>query len=343
MKEIVIYSTQLMETGGIESHLFEFCKHMGGKSISIDLVVLNAKITPSTEASFRKFCRYVILGNNKSSFQRLIWLIMVALKLRYFKYDAIYTNGQGESIGVFARLLRTKGAWIHHHHTSGDKNDQATWGSKYLRTLKEANTVIACSLRNAQEMANALSRAIDTIPCFSRKITVNRTALNELGKIRFGYFGRLIPEKGIDLLCKMSEDSDLQNVEFHIWGEGEAYPPSFFYKFPKLNYHGSFFGLSGLTNAIASIDGFLLLSVHSEGLPICLLEAMSAGLPWLATDRGGISDIACDPNSTRVIPTDFNYEQVKQAIKFLRKTFCKEKSHMKFKNGYMMKDFRLLN
>lgn len=58
----------------------------------------------------------------------------------------------------------------------------------------------------------------------------------------------------------------------------------------------------------------MLLSTHPEGLPISLLEAMSAGLPWLATDRGGITDIAIDPLSTRVIPANSTYEQFKSAV-----------------------------
>ncbi len=303
-----------METGGIESHLLEFCKQMSGNNILIDLVVLNSQVSPAVEAAYKTYCRGLYLGKNKSATQRLLWLTSIAIKLQLRRYDALYTNGQGESIGVFAGLVRTKGVWVHHHHTSGDKEDQATWGSNYIKTLKKADTIIACSGRNAHAVSLALDRAIDTIPCFSRKISVPDTEAGVPDKIKFGYYGRLIPEKGIDTLCKLSEDRDLKDVEFHIWGEGQQYPASFFQKYPKLHYHGTFTGISGLTATIASINAFLLLSVHPEGLPICLLEAMSAGLPWLATDRGGIPDIACDPYSTRVIAVDSSYEQIKQQV-----------------------------
>lgn len=315
MKKLVVYSTQLMQTGGIESHLLEFCKQMSGKDVCVDLIVPNSQILASTEEAYRNVCRNLFLGRSKNPYKRILWLILVALKLRFNEYDALYTNGQGDSIGIIAKLLRIKGYWVHHHHTSGDKEDQATWGKKYLSTLKKANKIIACSVRNAHNMSIALNKSIDTIPCFSRKITIGQPVLEDSGKIKFGYYGRLIPEKGIDLICKMSEDSDLSNVEFHIWGEGEAYPPSHFEKFPRVHYHGTFVGLSGLTDAIALINAFLLLSIHPEGLPISLLEAMSAGLPWLATDRGGIPDIACDPSSTRIISAASTYDQFKQAIK----------------------------
>jgi glycosyltransferase involved in cell wall biosynthesis len=303
-----------METGGIESHLLEFCKQMKTKDISIDLLVLNSVALKETEDAYKEVCRNVYFGKKEKLSLRLLWFIIIGLKLRFKKYTALYTNGQGDSIGLLAKLLNIKGTWVHHHHTSGDKEDQVNWTDSYIASLKKANIVIACSKRNAADMEKALLRTIETIPCFSRKISVDPYIICKAQKIRFGYYGRLIPEKGIDILCKMSGDEDLSQFEFHIWGEGVAYPASFFKNFPNINFHGAFSGIDGLIKTISSIDAFLLLSVHPEGLPICLLEAMSAGLPWLATNRGGIPDIACDPISTRVIPVTANYSMMKQEL-----------------------------
>lgn len=309
---ILVFATQYMPTGGIESHLREFCLHLSRSGVAVDLVVSNSQMTLETETFFKSVCRRVYLGNKGKSYFRFLWLLFIGLKLSSKKYDAFYSNGQGESIWLFSKMIRGRKRWVHHHHTSGDAADQATWGGKYKRALLSANAVIACSHRNARTIELALPREISSIPCFSRKVEVNPVIKNGK-KLRFGYYGRFLPEKGIDTICKLSSDPELEHIEFHLWGEGEHYPPSFFKNFPLMHIHGPFSGEKELTKVISSLDALLLIS-KSEGLPIILLEAMSAGLPWLATDPGGIPEIALDKYATRIIPVSSNYEQVKASV-----------------------------
>lgn len=270
---------------------------------------------PETDAFFRRICRRVYVGNQNQALLRLGWLSIVALRLFGKHYNALYTNGQGNSIVLFAKMIASRGTWVHHHHTAGDEAEQPTWGPQYRQALQQADTVIACSCRNAENLRLATDRAINVIPCFSRQVQLPADLRQVSPKLHFGYYGRLIPEKGIDLICQLSDDPELAaTFEFHLWGQGKAYQPAFFNQFAQLNYHGPFRGKDDLAVVLGSLDAVLLLSSHPEGLPISLLEAMGAGVPWLATDRGGIPDIACDPNSTRIIPINSTYLQTKAAI-----------------------------
>ena len=310
---VIVFSTQHLFTGGIESHLQEFCRNLSKEGIKIDLVITNSTMDSETEIFFRRVCNSVYLGKYGRSPFRLLWLMIIGIRLRLKKYNALYSNGQGESILFFQKFIKTN-RWVHHHHTAGNTEDQATWGKQYLQVLQQADTIIACSKSNAADMRQSLNRRINIIPCFSRNAYTDLMPLHGSEKMNLGYYGRLIPEKGIDVICQLSEDPDLRDVEFHVWGEGDRYPASFFTEFPNVKYHGTFNGKDELKKILAFLNALLLLSTHSEGLPICLLEAMSAGLPWLATDKGGLRDIACDPYTTRVIPASSSYEEIKKAV-----------------------------
>lgn len=50
--------------------------------------------------------------------------------------------------------------------------------------------------------------------------------------------------------------------------------------------------LQNLPNLYASLDLLILTSLN-EGTPVVLIEAMAAGLPFIATKVGGVSDLAC--------------------------------------------------
>ncbi len=311
---ILVFVTRHLPIGGIESHIIGFCRNMARSGTAVDLIVLNSEMLPGTERLYRQTCRNVYLGRLKRSRLRLIWLFFICMRIRRVNYTALYTNGQGKSIWFIAHLLRAK-LWVHHHHTSGDASDQATWDKLYKKALLKADKVISCSRTTAGNMRQSLKRDVDVMPPFSRKLAVFHHNYHATkSKLNFGYYGRLIPEKGIDLLCRLSEDCRSENIEFHIWGEGNRYPRSYFTRFSNLKYHGTFSGESEQSKAVGMLDAFLLLSTHPEGLPVSLLEAMSAGLPWLATDKGGVSDIAFDPVSTRILSSVSNYSEVLNAV-----------------------------
>ena len=59
----------------------------------------------------------------------------------------------------------------------------------------------------------------------------------------------------------------------------------------------SFLGLRmDVPRLLAASDAFLLSSI-SEGIPLCLIEAMAAGLPVVATDVGGVGEVV-EPGMT---------------------------------------------
>jgi glycosyltransferase involved in cell wall biosynthesis len=243
---------------------------------------------------------------------RTLWLTLKLISRKGTCYDALYTNGQGKSVALVGSLIRHQ-RWIHHHHTSGNEADALIWPRSYVDAMRRVDRLIACSTSNADVMGAILGRRVDSVRYLTNQIRIERHSY-EGRPLRFGFFGRLIREKGIDMIARLSEDDACQDIEWHMWGEGDQYPPSFFEKHPKLIKHDAFRDVHGLRNALSLLDAHVLLSTNNEGLPLALLECMGAGVPWISSDRGGVRDVLCDPLGTIMIPANFDYETAKEAV-----------------------------
>jgi glycosyltransferase involved in cell wall biosynthesis len=314
MARLLVYATQLLNSGGIESHLFEFCRVMSSNGHKLDMIVPKCRLDKSRKEKLQSYVNTLYFSDSNNNGLLFLWLLLKSLQLGRIRYDTVYTNGQGDTILWVSRLFRHK-KWVHHHHTSGDDHDLAMWSKSYYQTVMKCNTLIVCSELILKRLLNKINRSITCIPVFSRKLDIaTKPGNTSKHRVRFGYFGRLIPEKGIDFICRLSNDASCQHISFHVWGTGSEEIINRFRDYPNLNYHGAFNDKAELQEIVSGLDGYLLLSTHHEGLPVSLLEVMSAGLPWLATDKGGIHELFVDQLSTRIIHATSSYEEIKAAV-----------------------------
>ncbi len=313
-KKILVFTTQLLETGGIESHLKEFCFQFNESKFDVSILVLNSNASIQTELFYKNICEKSWIISNKNIFIRYLKLLFLIPVLNLKGFSTIYSNGQGNSIYFLRQLLFTIKNWVHHHHTSGEIQDRKSWSNSYKKTLLNANTIVACANYNASLLSQELKRTVISIPCFSRAIIIESKPINP-EKIKIAYIGRLIKEKGIEAICKLSNIEELNHIEFIIWGEGNSFPPSYFKSYPKIKYMGLFKNSSELANALNNIDAFILYSTHPEGLPISLLEVMSAGLPWIATKTGGIGELSIDSELNYLLAQDTNFDELINHLK----------------------------
>lgn len=63
-----------------------------------------------------------------------------------------------------------------------------------------------------------------------------------------------------------------------------------------------------------SVDLVCLTSI-AEGMPLVLLEALSANLPWICTDVGGVRGVLGETDTGVVIPVNFSQIQIYETIK----------------------------
>lgn len=69
MPRLLLLSTQLLQTGGLENHLRAFCTNIVEAGVDVDLVVTNSEMLSETEDFFRSLCRHVYLDKYDRSFK----------------------------------------------------------------------------------------------------------------------------------------------------------------------------------------------------------------------------------------------------------------------------------
>lgn len=130
-----------------------------------------------------------------------------------------------------------------------------------------------------------------------------------LGSNDFLFVGRLDEQKGLDYLIKAMDiiKSKESNVRLFIVGDGQLRNHlEELCKKLELENHIVFVGFThDVLRYYQSAKIFVLPSL-SEGLPLSLLEAMSCGLPVVATIVGGNAEIV-DPNlKTKEVVSDYH-------------------------------------
>lgn len=323
-KHLVVFSTQMTASGGIENHLVRLCEHLSAKGARIEFFCPDYRASGGLDRRLKAACsRMVIYGGGTSKnpgWKRFTWLVLSALRWPCRPGGTLYLNGQGGAPYWVAKLMRCKvSKVVLHHHSAGDQEDAVTWPGSYWRLLGCADAVIACSTTNATAISREVGRSVEVVYCYSEPIGVlKRDTRDE--KLEFGFFGRLIPEKGIDTILRLSNEPLLADIRWNLWGPIEGYSPGFADSFSNVVFHGCFHDRVGLLAAMARLDAFTLFSTHNEGLPLTLLEAMGAGIPWVASDRGGIRDLVVDPASTVLLRNGFGYSEALAAARRLADT-----------------------
>ncbi len=114
------------------------------------------------------------------------------------------------------------------------------------------------------------------------------------------YVGQIIRSKGSDEFLEIAEDPEMKNTKFHLLGDGDLRDNLEDQVEEKgLSEQFKFYGKVPHKKvmkflAAQEIAVFAFPTKRFEGLPMVLVEAMFAGLPIVAYDIGGVSDVVKD-------------------------------------------------
>ncbi|WP_051292006.1 glycosyltransferase [Acetobacter nitrogenifigens] len=234
------------------------------------------------------------------------YLLSLLSLWRGFRPDVIHTHVGAASIraGVLNSLGRTM-----RREAQARCPVVATLHRKYVARVYERHDGLICIADwQRAEIPTSFTGPVETIsnwtpPCSSLPDASGRLRA-ELG-IAEGVFligaaGRMIPEKGFDVLLEAFALGAPENARLVVFGDGperEALQARAcgHVLFPGFRYD--------LRRDLAGLDAFVMPSRH-EPFGLVLLEAMAAGLPVLATNAGGVPDILGEHPSCMTPPGD---------------------------------------
>ena len=166
---------------------------------------------------------------------------------------------------------------------------------------------------------------------------INVNYYNKKAKIKknvstLSYIGRFTNQKGIDYLLEALLYFKESNLTFNFYGKGEKEETiKNFIKENNLNnvFINGFIESNKVIDVLSKTDVLLLPSID-EGFPYILVEAVSAGVPCIASNVGGVSEII-NNNNGRLIKSK-NVNQIVEAINSL------DESNIKLYSKQCIKD-----
>jgi glycosyltransferase involved in cell wall biosynthesis len=120
----------------------------------------------------------------------------------------------------------------------------------------------------------------------SNKITFQPKVFHKNSKITFGFMGRVIPTKGIDVVVNAFKG--LSEELLHIYGAIGI--KKRFLETENIIFKGSYDN-NNINNVLNEIDVLIVPSIWYENAPLVIQEAFLAGIPVITSDIGGMAEL----------------------------------------------------
>ncbi len=238
---------------------------------------------------------------------KFLWLMMADRKIKVVHVHACAGNSVARK-SIFMRVAKLFGKKVvFHMHAGGFLNYAAAHRRQCAAVVGRADFVVALSDSWKRFFEEEFSHPAVSVIFNPVSPAMNVPQVAHSDKVTFSFLGKIVRAKGIfDLLEAIAANRSRWRGRMRLVfaGVGDTERALDYIEKNGLEDMVEFAGwVSGDKKAalLAGSDVFILPS-YFEGLPVCILEAMSYGLPVVATHVGGIPDVVADGATGYLIP-----------------------------------------
>ncbi len=349
MRKKVMHITHSLAMGGLQQVLYNLCRHTDRSAFEVSVVAL--KELGLFAEKLAKLDIEVILVPQVKKVDYFAF-VKLARIIREMKIDIIHThNTQSFIDGTLAALLAGVKTIVHTDHSRPFPDKKRYMVAERILSLF-AHKIIGVSDSVVKNLMHYERIAPDKMLTIHNGIDASEYDINvdrvkkrrELGlddiSPVLGISSRLSYVKGIVYLLKAMCDirKVYNNISLLIIGDGpqkeELEKLTIVFGLQK---HVHFLGEMDKIQPILKLFDIFVLPSLSEGMPICLLEAMASGCPIVTTNVGGIPEmIENGKNGFLVRPADskalsnailylLEHEQVRQQLVIEGKRVVRER------------------
>ena len=246
---------------------------------------------------------------------RLVFLIYLVFNRRILVHQDILLSHVPEG-GYIATFTKTP--LVHIFHGNHNAMSQSRyWYGKYFKGIFDAfdRRITKIAIRKY-----TVGNERDGIPKILNPIHHRIAVTDQETRSGFIFAGRLELIKNIDKLigvyARLSDEIKQRN-KLHIAGRGTQ-EKALRKLAESLGETRNVEFLGSLDNAsllnMVSTKRILLMASSQEGLPMAIAEALSLGVPVIATDTGDISRVLKSDFNGFLLPVDFDYQNYANAI-----------------------------
>lgn len=297
------------ERGGVATHIQELVESLSGR-VDFGLVTGENNYLLSLFRKKQLFNYLIPLTRNPNPFKDLKALAMLHMAIREFKPDLLHLHTfKAGLLGRIVAFLSKIPVVYTPHAWSFVEGTPWYWRASSIPLEWFAARLggkIICVSRDEFRLAQRYGIATpnnSVLVYNSVRDNSLRARLTVGGEVRVVMVGRFVRQKAQALLVEAF--AQLKPTPARLWLVGDG---------PNLAEVKSLVVRLGLQDKVTLLGNradvpelladahIFVLSSNWEGLPISILEAMRAGLPVIASDVGGVSEVVIDQETGFVVP-----------------------------------------